>query len=254
MLFLLVSLVASLAAFADAGQSCASLTAGKNLPCVEVHSCASGAEAGQITINQLSNGLGQAKSSSTARLCYTADNLRVEVTSSTQKYFPSKDQFSKCNDPVFNVDVVELFIAPVGSEDPHWYSEIDTSPYDVIFESGIYNPNLNHSGVSNYLIDCSTSHVAHTTSVNETGKAWTWTVQVPWKLVNHPEGKDSLSDSASKVSAGSVFRANMYRVNELTPVASSCSSSSCEYMAWSPTLSNPPAFHEPTKFGYFLLV
>eukprot|EP01034_Spumella_vulgaris_P026409 gene26409-32987_t len=49
-----------------------------------------------------------------------------------------------------------------------------------------------------------------------------------------------------------VYRANFFRVNELVS-SPTCSSSSCEYLAWSPTGVNPPAFHEPTKFGYLVL-
>jgi hypothetical protein len=44
----------------------------------------------------------------------------------------------------------------------------------------------------------------------------------------------------------------MFRISQLTS-NTACSSSTCEYMAWSPTMANPPAFHEPTKFGYLLL-
>jgi hypothetical protein len=44
----------------------------------------------------------------------------------------------------------------------------------------------------------------------------------------------------------------MFRISQLTP-STACSSTTCEYMAWNPTLANPPAFHEPTKFGYLLL-
>jgi hypothetical protein len=50
------------------------------------------------------------------------------------------------------------------------------------------------------------------------------------------------------------YRANFYRVNELEPVGQQlCSSSSCEYLAWSPTMVDPPAFHCPKKFGYLIL-
>jgi hypothetical protein len=55
------------------------------------------------------------------------------------------------------------------------------------------------------------------------------------------------------MSLRSVYRANMFRISQLTSSGAKCSSASCEYLAWSPTLSDPPAFHEPTHFGYLLM-
>ena len=56
-----------------------------------------------------------------------------------------------------------------------------------------------------------------------------------------------------------LYRINLYRVNEMEELAmfdKTCSTTtnSCEYMAWSPTFSDPPAFHVPSKFGYLVLV
>jgi hypothetical protein len=232
--------------------SCANISKDSSIPCVEIPECSSGSKS-KIQISQLSNGLGQASSTSDIALCYTSNYLSAVVESSNQKYFPLADQFQACNDAVFNMDVVELFIAPSGSSDPYCYSEIDTSPYDMIFESGIYNPYLNHTGVSNYLIDCSSSHIRHDTTVDKQSHSWNWVVNIPWSVVNSSKGCPTYTKEVS-ATAGTVYRANMYRVNELTAVSTSCSSTTCEYMAWSPTYSNPPAFHEPTRFGYFLLV
>eukprot|EP01039_Chlorochromonas_danica_P004947 gene4947-5430_t len=255
---LFVRLLALISVFWTASSlSCSTLTGGSSLPCVEIPACSVGTAS--LVVDQLSNGKGNAKSSSTASLCHADEGLKIDVDSFKQQYFPAEDEFVNCNDPVFNADVVELFIAANGTAAPHCYSEIDTSPYNVIFESGIYNPNLNHSGVSNYLMDCSTSQVEHQTSVKKAHHTWSWTISVAWDVIENPQGcpvarRGSTSMKSSQERVGSIYRGNFYRVNELQPVASTCSSSTCEYMAWSPTLSNPPAFHEPTKFGYFLLV
>lgn len=223
------------------------------LPCVEIPSCSGAFNAGVIKINKLTTGV-TSKSHSVANLCYTSNELRVTVNSMGQTIFPQTTQFSLCNDPIYNMDVVELFIAPRGMSDPKWYSEIDTNPYNVMFESGIYNPNLNHTGISNYLMDCSTSQITHKTNVDKSSSSWSWTVTVPWHVVNNPQGRTGQSEDNTPAIAGDVFRGNVYRINELVNAAPSCSSKTCEYMNWSPTMTSTPAFHEPTKFGYLILV
>eukprot|EP01036_Dinobryon_divergens_P025890 gene25890-34482_t len=86
---------------------------------------------------------------------------------------------------------------------------------------------------------------------------WTTTIEIPWSVIVHPNGcpisTSSYLNKENAITIPTALRANFYRVNELSVSdGDKCSSSSCEYMAWSPTLSNPPAFHEPTKFGYLI--
>jgi hypothetical protein len=233
-----------------------------SLPCTTIPNCSTG-QSVSLTANQLSNGLGSSKASSAIDLCYTESSLDVKVLASKQTYFPP-DLYSSCNDNVFLLDVVELFIGECTSSnsycnnagDTYCYSEIDTSPYNKIFESGIFTPYLNHTGIKNYLVDCDSSNIKH--SVTKKPSEWTLQLSIPWKVIYNPQGcpvptanKDL--KKAPVAGPGSVFRANVYRVNELTAVSSSCSSSTCEYISWTPTYSNPPAFHEPKKFGYFIL-
>lgn len=171
------------------------------------------------------------------------------MLSTGQKYLGDPKQFESCNDSVFNMDVVELFIAPHTDQAVKCYSEIDTSPFGPIFESRIYSPNLNHTGIVGTIIDCGSSGITTKTSI-AADKSWQWHVSVPWSLINDA----SWCPASVPANTLNVYRGNVYRVNELKQVGSSCSSSTCEYMAWSPTLANPPAFHEPTKFGFFVLV
>lgn len=261
----LVLFLAFLVLSGNAATTCSTISNPNSLPCVEIPSCST-TKTSSISINQLSTGLGPAKSTAAVNLCYNSNSLHLTVAATQQNYFSSRT-FTSCNDAVYLVDVIELFIAPPcashSSEcdsygNPYCYSEIDTAPKNEIFESGIYAPYLNHTSVQNYLIDCSSSGVTHTTQM--ASKAWSLDLTVPWDVVYNPQGcpKAAESDSSNKKfsvspSAGTIFRANMYRVNELTSTTQ-CSSSTCEYLAWSPTLSNPPAFHEPKKFGYFVLV
>jgi len=222
-----------------------------NLPCVEVPQCSTASA--NVTINKLSNGLGASKSHSTLQLCYDSTSLKFTIDSMEQSFY-SNHVYGSCNDNVYNSDISEVFIAPWYTDEttPHCYSEIDVSPSNKIFESGIYNPNLNHSGISNYLIDCDSSGVTSSTTINTSNNSWQEILSIPWSIIDNPYGCP-VSQQKTLTTASKVYRANFYRVNELVSV-STCSSSTCEYMAWSPTGSNPPAFHEPTKFGYLVLV
>lgn len=225
----------------------------KLVPCVEVFPC--NKKYSSVTIDNLSNGLGASVSSSRIDICFDESRLYLSHNAFKQTYFP-QNKYPNCNDGVFNLDVAEAFIAPIENitletEGPHCYSELDVSPYNVMFESGIYNPNLNHTGISGTLLDCSTSGVIHETVMMS--NSWVSKMSYPWKILNCPSGCSP--SSCNTFTPLTYYRANFYRVNELIDVSSSvCSKTSCEYMAWSPTYSNPPSFHEPNYFGYLVLV
>jgi hypothetical protein len=211
-------------------------------------------------VQSLSSGASQGKSAAEAELCYDDSGLTLKVVAKNQYYYPAKNAYKACNDGVFNADVVEFFLTSpalangntLPSNDLHCYNELDVNPSNAIFESGIVNPNLNHTAVQNVLIDCSTSKLVHSAEVK--GNTWTMTMKVPYSVLDYPAGCPSNQLAAvSMPKVGRVYRGNIYRINELTATAK-CSSSLCEYLAWSPTGCTPPAFHEPTKFGYFIFV
>jgi len=208
-----------------------------------------------ITISALSNGEGQSQALSSIKACYDEDSLVIQNEAKNQNFFPT-DQFNSCNDPIFDLDVTEMFISPwnlgINLPGPHCYSEIDISPWNVMYISGIYNPNLNHTGCVNSEISCDKSEIKHKTTIEKNLNQWTSTMRIPWKVINAPSGCPA-DDIISPIST--VYRVNFYRINELVNVSTStCSSTDCEYLAWSPTNVNPPAFHEPTEFGYLILL
>lgn len=258
-LLLCCYLVVALWTTVEGAVNCDSVQAvyGTSLPCYEIHTCASNS-ANKLTVHELSSGVSDGKSTADVRICYDDHGLTLKVEAGQQLYFPSKDSYLSCNDAVFNADVVEFFITNPSEVDGkgfvannlHCYSELDVNPYNKIFESGIYNPNLNHTGVQNILIDCDSSHITHSTKVNS--NSWTMTMVAPFSVIDNPAGCPTTGKIASQ-KLGRVYRGNVYRINELSATAK-CSSSICEYLAWSPTISSPPAFHEPTKFGFFVLV
>lgn len=145
-----------------------------------------------------------------------------------------------------------MFFAPHMEKEPHCYNELDISPYNVMYNSGIYNKNLNQTGAVNTEFACESSDVTHQVVTDRSAHEWTASMTFSWSLLNCPVGCP-LPNYCGHTQPNQIYRVNFYRVNELVET-SKCSSSTCEYMAWSPTMANPPAFHIPTKFGYAVLV
>lgn len=224
--------------------------ASTGLPCVEVPRCDNVGSKAEITVNKLSNGLGGSKSYSTISMCFDDSNLYVTNTAMKQMYF-SNPGYKNCNDPVFNADVSEMFVAPNMEPTTHCYNELDISPFNVMYDAGIYSPNLNHSGVVGTEFNCDGTGINYKAVVDTKGNSWTSTMSYSFALLNCPNNCP-LRQYCGHTFVNEVYRANFFRVNELVET-SKCSSSTCEYMAWSPTNCNPPAFHEPTKFGYLLM-
>jgi hypothetical protein len=257
--------------------TCDYLKTNKNstLPCIEISKCSISTKT-EININKLSSGI-DSKSKSTIHVCYVSDNndstsgLHISHEAYNQKY-TNEGGYDTCNSAIFNLDVTEYFISPfkidineiettsnIDELGSHCYTELDLSPYNTMFEAGIYNPNLNHTGIENVLLDCNTSGVTHTSEVDLDKSIWKSNLKLPWDSINCPADCPSINNKWPGVESScindplNVYRINFYRINELVPV-DSCSSTSCEYLAWSPNYVTPPSFHEPKYFGYMILV
>lgn len=219
--------------------------AGSN--CVKVPNCAKGFA--YLNISMLSSGVTTSRSSSTISLCYDSVSLKIVHIANMQEFFPVSN-YEECNDNIFYLDVVEAFIAPYVESEPHCYTELDLAPKNQFYASGIFNPNLNHTGVTNSLLNCSMTGIIHQTEIEFLSQKWTATMSVPWTVLDCPHGCPL--DSYCSTKANRVYRANFFRVNELV-ATTKCTSTECEYMAWNPTLANPPAFHEPLYFNFLVL-
>lgn len=155
-----------------------------------------------------------------------------------------------------------MFIAPYMEAQPHCYNELDISPTDVPFQTGIYNKNLNQSGIVGTEFGCEPDFNDITHRVmpwTEESHSWEAQMSFSWALVNCPYNCP-LPNYCGHTEPNPLYRANFYRINELQPLSSTggkCTSGtdgSCEYMAWNPTLANPPAFHVPPKFGFLAMI
>lgn len=156
----------------------------KTVPCAEVPRCTTGLTS-TVTINQLSTGLGASQATSTVDLCFSDTKLQVVHKAHGQKFL-SPTTYTECNDAIFYSDVAEFFIAPNMEEEPHCYNELDISPYNVMYDSGIYNPNLNHTAVQGFTFSCDSSNIEHKTSIDMTKNQWEATLSFPFSLLNCP--------------------------------------------------------------------
>lgn len=246
--------VVAAAALAIQDEACAKFGV-PNLPCVEIPRCPS--RNGAIDIRLLSSGAipSQETTAHSTVLCHDETSLTIEVELNQQRVASSMNNnpYTTCNSAIYNLDVFEMFIAP-GLEDPHCYTEIDISLSGVPFFSGIFNPNLNHTGITNYLIDCTASGIEYGVSnsrVQET-QSWRAALKIPLALINSPTGCPS-----NKTSSPSFYRANFYRINSKVEEAAQnqkCSPETCDYLAYSPNGVEPPSFHEPKAFGTLVFV
>jgi len=166
--------------------TCLNLYNPNNAPCLEVPPCY-GDEGATVTstISLLSNGHGSAQSYSTIALCFTKTELQIRHVAMKQS-FVSNSPYSLCNDPIFYSNVAELFIAPDVEDVPHCYNELDISPYDVMYLSGIYNPNLNHTGVVGSTFPCESSGINHVTTIDAKSSQWSSDLSIPFSLLNCP--------------------------------------------------------------------
>jgi hypothetical protein len=243
--------VASVAAVWHGASSleCSSLDPSSALPCLEIPRCSSGSS--MITIDQLSTGEGPSQAYSEVTFCYDDLSLHITHTAYAQSSITSTS-YNQCNDPIYYSNVMELFISPNMEQTPHCYNELDISPKNVLFTAGIYNPNLNATAIVGTTFSCETSGITSSVAVDETEKKWSAEMTFPFSLLNCPYACP-LSRYCGHTTPNLIYRANLFRISELLSPVEKCSSTTCEYMAWSPTMRNPPAFHEPTKFGYLLL-
>ena len=147
-------------------------------------------------------------------------------------------------------EVVEAFIAPRGTADPQQYLEVETTLNSALYVSHIFNPYLNGT-ISHTLVACDESGIEHFSSAAAPSQSWRAVIAIPWLLVNANASASLTTGFAAQ--SGDEYRANFFRIN-MRNNASVCSDADCDYGAWSPTMHNPPSFHQPKYFGTLLLV
>jgi hypothetical protein len=155
--------------------------------------------------------------------------------------------YDRRNDPIYLEEAVELFLAP-GAEDPRRYWEIELSPLGVLFAARIHNPTGRRADL---VADTSWESPGLEWRVGAAGGAagqdWWAELALPWTTLAlggeaPPAAGPSGSPAHRSAPLPARWRANFYRIERLRggPAELSC---------WSPTLTDPPDFHRPERFG-----
>jgi hypothetical protein len=177
-------------------------------------------------------GHGVPEYSSEARLVYDDHNLYVAFHCADRDIASS---YKNRDDPLWNEDVVELFIGLPG--DPRHYYEFEVSPANVVFDARIFNPTGSGERITG---DKSWNAAGLKTAVRlegtlnqrgDTDRSWTVRMSLPFAALGLPHAP----------APGTIWRVNLYRIDP---------SSENRYAAWSPTLGEQPNFHRPARFGY----
>lgn len=139
------------------------------------------------------------------------------------------------DDPIYNEEVVELFIAK-GESTPKEYFEFQFSPNGVKFDAKISNPtgDRNDDGfVVDKSWDCENLEFSQRFEIdqaNENFKSGRWVtyVQIPAEMFGGAK-------------EGDTFRANLFRIDGWPEQES--------FQSWMPTMKSPADFHVPSVFG-----
>lgn len=155
-------------------------------------------------------------------------------------YFVVSDQhiwgtYKKDNDPIYNEEVVEAFVA-FGDEVPKHYLETQFSPNKVKFTANISNPTGNRNDKEFKIEFTNIAGLEFSQEIiNDGGKEiapageWKTFIKIPAKAI---KGSDFKTKDK--------LRANFYRIDGYPKQNS--------FQALNPNFENPANFHVPNKF------
>ncbi|MCD9024038.1 carbohydrate-binding family 9-like protein [Cohnella silvisoli] len=151
------------------------------------------------------------------KVCWDESALYVRFECKDD-YVVSK--FLNHDDPLYEEDVVEVFIDEAG-EGSH-YIELELSPFNVLFDAKIDNDG------ENYIVHTDWHAEGIQTNVVSDGKLAIYDLRIPFDLFQ------------KKPAIGTAWRINFYRIDDDR-------SGVRHFQAWSPTWNGD--YHTPSRFG-----
>jgi len=183
----------------------------------------------------LHDGSGPPHFETEAKLCWDDNYLYVAFSCVDNDIWGTH---TKHDDPIYDQEVVEIFINPSG--DMVNYYELEVSPRNVVWDGNIHNPD-NNPKTAKY--DQSWTCKGLRSAVRVVGtlddrsdldQLWSVEMAIPFaSIVERPPAD------------GERWRANLYRIDR---------GEKDEFSCWSPTQKpgETPAFHIPKRFGRFI--
>lgn len=132
--------------------------------------------------------------------------------------------------PLWEEDVFEVFLAP-GPGPPRVYFELEVNPLGALFDARVDSPELRRASMG---VDASWDCPGLTARASAREGRWSALLRIPLAPLCGGEIPPT-------------WRANFYRIDR------GASGKPDEFTAWSPTLSDPPDFHVPERFGILRL-
>jgi hypothetical protein len=147
--------------------------------------------------------------------------------------------FSQRNDPIYQEEAVEVFLAP-GEAAPRRYWELEVSPLGVLFAARIESSTGRRADlVADTSWEC--RGLEWQTGPAGASQDWWAALAIPWAAFadrERPQGRSARPGSPPPRR----WRANFYRIERPR-------GGKPELSCWSPTLTDPPDFHRPKRFG-----
>ncbi len=175
-----------------------------------------------------------------ARMGWTRDGIYIRWTCTDPHIWID---YKNRDDELWNEEVVEVFLAL--SKDPYRYFEFEVSPNNLIVDLDIRwskkSGALGMVGDKDWDSKGSRSRVELDGTLNDPSdvdRGWTADLFVPFA--------DMGVKAPKKGAPSPTWRVNFYRIER----QSKSPSKNDEYSAWSPTLTSPPAYHTPPRFGF----
>lgn len=175
----------------------------------------------------LSDGSGPAEQPTTLRLAWDDRALHVRFDCADRDAWST---YRRRNDPLYQEEVVEVFLAP-GESDPPRYAELEVSPAGVLFAALVHNPHGDRTGME---VDLGwrCDGLAWAAGPSDNRQDWWAGLAIPWAALL----------AAPCRPLPRLWRANFYRIERPRDGAA-------ELSAWAPTWARPADFHRPACFG-----
>jgi len=183
----------------------------------------------------LSDGSGTPQQETEVKLCWDDGHLYVAFTAIDTDIWGT---MTRRDQPLFDEEVVEIFLSPTGSLTD--YYELEVSPRNVVWDGKVHNPEGRwQTSQADASWDCpglltGVRVVGTLANREDLDQLWTVEMGIPFAPVA-PGGRAPRP--------GDEWRANLFRIDR---------GEVDEFSAWSPTRERPAHFHVPRCFGHLV--
>jgi hypothetical protein len=192
-----------------------------------------------------------------AKLSYDDEGLIINYISSPNIKYIGKSPLLKCNDPLFNQQVCEVFIRPKNTR-PNRYLELEINPYGYLW-AGI-DRNRKCTGnikLKNEFIPCDKSGIIYHSTLSDQKKNWKAHIKIPWTFLRKYFGNGDFNNWMINLFCQRMDKEKNHVNNESEEeLEDKCiSNKHCTFTAWSPTYRyDPPAYHVCSAFREIELI